>query len=117
LYLLIPFASIGQENYDIANISPALKSRAVATVRNDKTVVEMKSPEQVTETVTRVITVYNKNGDYYAALPVHYNKSCEVKSLKGAIYNEMGILQKKSPLKISRILVPWTIAQCSVIHG
>lgn len=99
LYLLIPFASIGQENYDIANISPALKSRAVATVRNDKTVVEMKSPEQVTETVTRVITVYNKNGDYYAALPVHYNKSCEVKSLKGAIYNEMGILQKKIATK------------------
>lgn len=95
IYLLIPIVAIGQENYDIAHIPSALKSRAVATVRNDKTVVEVKSPEQVTETVTRVITIYNKNGDYYAALPIHYNKSIEIKSIKGAIYNEMGILQKK----------------------
>lgn len=95
IYLLIPIVAIGQENYDIARIPSTLKSRAVATVRNDKTVVEVKSPEQVTETVTRVITIYNKNGDYYAALPIHYNKSIEIKSIKGAIYNEMGILQKK----------------------
>lgn len=95
IYLLIPIVAIGQENYDIDRIPSALKSRAVATVRNDKTVVEVKSPEQVTETVTRVITIYNKNGDYYAALPIHYNKSIEIKSIKGAIYNEMGILQKK----------------------
>ncbi|ULT26413.1 hypothetical protein KUH03_05765 [Sphingobacterium sp. E70] len=42
-YFLIPIASIAQENYDIAQIPGALKSRAVATVRNDKTVVEVKS--------------------------------------------------------------------------
>lgn len=95
VYFLLPIAAIGQDNYDIANIPSALKSRAVATIRNDKTVVDVKSPEQVIETVTRAITVYNKNGDYYAALPIHYNKSNEIKNIKGAIYNEMGILQKK----------------------
>jgi len=99
LYFLIPILAIGQDNYDVANIPSALKSRAVATVRNDKTVVEMKSPEQVITTITCAITVYNKNGDRYASLPVYYNKSSEIKSLKGAIYNEMGILQKKIATK------------------
>lgn len=95
LYILFSIAAIGQQNYDVANIPSKLKTRAVATVRNDKTVVEIKSTEQVTETVTRAITVYNKNGDYYAALPIHYNKSNEIKNVKGAIYNELGIVQKK----------------------
>ena len=95
VYFLIPLVTIGQEDYDIAKIPAVLKSRAVATVRNDKTVVEVKSREQVIETVTRAVTVYNQNGDYYAAIPLHYNKSSEIKSVKGAIYNDMGILQKK----------------------
>ncbi|HAK27721.1 MULTISPECIES: DUF3857 domain-containing protein [Sphingobacterium] len=99
LYFLLPILAIGQDNYDVANIPSTLKSRAVATVRNDKTVVEIKSPEQVITTITCAITVYNKNGDRYATLPVYYNKSTEIKSLKGAIYNEMGILQKKIATK------------------
>ena len=99
LYILLPILAIAQENYDVANIPSTLKSRAVATVRNDKTVVEIKSPEQVVTTTTCAITVYNKNGDRYATLPVYYDKSTEIRSIKGAIYNEMGILQKKISTK------------------
>ncbi len=79
-----------QPDYNVENISAALKSRANAVIRNMETTIDMRSPENVTLNIKKVITVLNKNGEQAAALVLFYNKATSIKGVKGVIMDAFG---------------------------
>ncbi|MFN0291882.1 DUF3857 domain-containing protein [Pedobacter helvus] len=78
------------QNYAVDLIPTGLKNRAHAIIRDSKTVVDMRSPDQVLLNVHTSITVLNKNGDRQAQLALFYDKNTVIKSAKGEIYDEFG---------------------------
>lgn len=86
------FISNAQDNYDAELIPSTLRNRANATIRNEETVVDMRSPDNVMYSVKQAITVLNKNGENSARLVLFYDKNTSIKSIKGEIYNEVGKL-------------------------
>ncbi|TKC10289.1 DUF3857 domain-containing protein [Pedobacter polaris] len=95
LFSLCFSVCIAQDNYDAELIPSALRNRANATIRNEETVVDMRSPNNVMYTVKQAITVLNKNGDENARLVLFYDKNISIKSIKGEVYNEVGKLVNK----------------------
>jgi transglutaminase-like putative cysteine protease len=89
------FVGYAQDNYDAELIPATLRSRANATIRNEETVVDMRSPDNVMYSVKQAITVLNKNGENNARLVLFYDKNTSIKSIKGEIYNEIGKLVGK----------------------
>jgi hypothetical protein len=87
---IISLSSYAQNNYDADLIPSALRNRANATIRNEETVVDMRSADNVMYTVKQAITVLNKNGDENARLVLFYDKNTNIKSIKGEIFNEVG---------------------------
>ncbi len=90
-FAMLTLYSKAQLHYAVESIPKELKARAAATVRDESIYVEMRAENDVLLRVKKAITVHNKSGDYYAAVPLHYNKSIAIKSIKGNIYNEFGI--------------------------
>lgn len=88
-------AGFSQDNYDSDLIPSTLKNRANATLRNEETLIDMRSPDNVLLTVKKAITVLNKNGDDKARLVLFYDKNTSIKSIKGEVFNAAGILIKK----------------------
>lgn len=84
------FNGYAQQEYPVDQISPALKNRANAVIRNMETVVDMRADDNVTMTVKKVITVLNKNGDDQAETALPYNKNIVIKYAKGIIYDAAG---------------------------
>lgn len=87
--------SFAQDNYDADLIPSALRNRANATIRNEETIVDMRSRDNVLYSVKQAITVLNKNGDENARLVLFYDKSTAIKSIKGEVFNEFGKLTHK----------------------
>ncbi|MEJ7557880.1 MAG: DUF3857 domain-containing protein [Pedobacter sp.] len=85
-------------NYNVENIPATLKTRANAVIRNMETAVDMRAPENVIFTVKKVITVLNKNATEKAGLGLYYNKNTIIKSVKGLVLNESGIVVGKFSL-------------------
>lgn len=78
------------QDFAVEAIPSGLKSRASAVLRNEHTSIDMKNENNITETVTRAITVLNKSGEDYAELTIFYDKSKTIKDIKGAVYDEFG---------------------------
>lgn len=99
LFILLFFSTFqfcfAQDNYDADLIPSALRNRANATIRNEETVVDMRSRDNVLYAVKQAITVLNKNGDNNARLVLFYDKNTAIKSIKGEVYNEFGKLTHK----------------------
>jgi len=90
LLLFAGASSFAQTMFPVANLNPKLKTRANSVMRSMETTIDMRAPDQVIETVKKAITILNKNGDDHAALVLYYNKNIVIKSIKGAIYDELG---------------------------
>ena len=97
IFLFISTFQFGyaQDNYDADLIPSALRNRANATIRNEETVVDMRSRDNVLYSVKQAITVLNKNGDENARLVLFYDKNTAIKSIKGEVFNEFGKLTHK----------------------
>ena len=80
-----------QDNYNADLIPSALRNRANATIRNEETVVDMRSRDNVLYSVKQAITVLNKNGDENARLVLFYDKNTAIKSIKGEVFNEYSL--------------------------
>ncbi len=76
--------------YSVETIPAPLKNRANAIVRDNKTIIDMKSADNVVLTVSSVITVLNKSGEKYGHLALFYDKNTSIKGVKGEIYDEFG---------------------------
>lgn len=96
--LLLLFAyQKGNAQYQITEIPKELLSRAAATIREENILLELKAPNQLIETGKRIITIHNKSGAEFADLLFFYNKTKQIKEIKGEIFDENGhIIQKFS---------------------
>ncbi len=81
---------IKAQDYAAEKIAISLKNRAHAVIRDSRTVVDMRSPDNVMISINKAITVLNKNGDKQAQLALFYDKNISIKSVKGEIYDEFG---------------------------
>ncbi|WP_293788037.1 DUF3857 domain-containing transglutaminase family protein [uncultured Pedobacter sp.] len=88
-------ASFAQDNYDVDLIPSNLRYRANACIRNEETIVDMRSPDNVMLNVKKAITVFNQNGEDEARLVLFYDKNISIKSIKGEVYNSVGKLTHK----------------------
>ncbi|MDQ8005386.1 MAG: DUF3857 domain-containing protein [Pedobacter sp.] len=88
--LLLIINAAKAQNYTIENIPASLKNRAHAVIRDDKTIIDMRSPENVLLSVDKAVTVFNKNGDKHGQLVLFYDKNTAIRSVKGEIYDEFG---------------------------
>lgn len=79
-----------QQAYDVSQIPKTMLPYASAVIRNSQETVEIKDLDNVIYHVKQAITVLNKNGDKYARINLDYDKTSQVKNVKGAIYNESG---------------------------
>jgi len=94
-FILMVKSGLAQVNYDADLISPQLRSRANACIRNEEITVDMRAPDNVMYLQKKVITVFNQNGDDDARMAIAYDKNTSIKSIKGEIYNSGGILINK----------------------
>ncbi|KAA5549361.1 DUF3857 domain-containing protein [Adhaeribacter rhizoryzae] len=82
-------------SYDAAAIPKSLQAYANAVVRVQESVTEVKDLDQVIFRYKEAITILNSNGAEYANIAVFYDKSRQLKNLKGAVYDNTGKLIKK----------------------
>jgi len=80
----------GQSNYASNQIPKDLLPYASAVVRNDESTLEIKDLDNVVYHLKKAITVLNKNGDDIAHMAVFYNKSVNIRYIKGVVYDEFG---------------------------
>jgi transglutaminase-like putative cysteine protease len=88
--LLISATGFAQDNYDVDLIPANLRNRANACIRNEETVIDMRSPDNVMLNVKKAITVFNQNGEDEARLVIYYDKNISIKGIKGEVYNSVG---------------------------
>ncbi|MCX2430623.1 DUF3857 domain-containing protein [Pedobacter sp. GR22-10] len=93
--LLLPRPGFTQLHFDADLISPQLRNRANACIRNEEITVDMIADDHVTYLQKKTITVFNQNGDDNARIAIGYDKNNAIKSIKGEIYNAGGILIRK----------------------
>ena len=78
----------GQGNYPVSQIPKELLSRASVVVRNFDLHIDVKDLDDVTYKYKIAKTILNKNGDDEGGLYLWYNKSQQIKSVKGMVYDE-----------------------------
>lgn len=98
LPLLMNLPGFSQSSYPVDKIPASLKINANSVIRDMETKVEMRDINQVTISVKKVVTVWNKNGDTKAELALHYDKSTVIQRIKGQMLNAFGDLTYKFSL-------------------
>ena len=96
------FLSVAQQasaQYEASSIPKELRSHAAATIREDIRTFVIKGPDDMTQTGTHIMTIHNPKGDAYAEQVFGYDKSRQIKSIKGEIYDGDGKLIKKFTMK------------------
>ena len=91
---LISFQAFSQQ-FAVSEIPTELKSRASAIVREELFVLDMKNEKNISQTVKKVITIFNQSGQNHSELMLFYDKSKSIKDIKGIIYNEFGMQVSK----------------------
>ncbi len=71
-------------------IPKELSEDANTIVRFENYNIEMTSQRDMTVTIEKAITIYNKYGNNYANISISYDKTTHVKSVSGYIYDSMG---------------------------
>jgi hypothetical protein len=89
-FLLLVVAVVKAQNYSTEIIPASLKNRANAIIRDSKTVVDMRSPNNVLINISKSVTVMNKGGDIHGQLVLFYDKNIAIKAVRGEIYDEFG---------------------------
>lgn len=92
-------STIFAQQYAVDLIPRELKSRANAIIRDEQVVLDMKNEANISQTITKAITILNSSGDRYAQLLLFYDKSKSIKDLKGHIYDEFGTPISKFSIK------------------
>lgn len=93
LYCLPLF--IFAQDYAVDLIPNNLKSRASAIVRDENITVNMTNDANITESISRTITILNNSGEDYAHLTLYYNKGKVIRKISGTVYDEFGQAIKK----------------------
>ena len=90
--LILAFWTLKAQVPAIFSIPDSLKTNANAIVREYDTHVKLSEFNQMETHYHKVITVFNKEGYYYAQPIAHYDKSTKIEDFKVQIYNKNGAL-------------------------
>ena len=94
--LFITFSIFSQDNlYTSLTIPEDLTQNANAVVRQNETVILLKSSSEMSVKEKRIITVLNKEGDRNINAFVHYDENVKIKSLEVLVFNAFGSEIKK----------------------
>ena len=94
--LLITFPVIGQEDFNVTKISPALLQEANAVIRLEETYWEIISKGEGRLRSRLVVTLLNEKGeDEHGRLIVGYDKFTRISDIEGNLYDASGKLVKK----------------------
>ncbi|MEJ6980371.1 DUF3857 and transglutaminase domain-containing protein [Pedobacter sp. P351] len=94
--ILLSISVKGQiSNFSVASIPKPILPRSGAVVRNSETIIEVKDLDEVYYRKKYAITILNSSALEEASVFLHYDKNTIIKSVKGAIYDESGILSAK----------------------
>ena len=83
----------------VSNIPKELLSRANATIRDYNQIIHIKAPDEVIETGNKIITIHNEASLEYGIVLFYYDKSTQIKEIKGEILDANGNQLKKFSLK------------------
>ena len=96
MYLLGPLAVLGQSDFSVDKINPALIKDANAVVRLDELVWEIKSQGEAVQKNRTVVTILNESGEEeHGALYVRYDKFTKISDISGTLYDASGKQVKK----------------------
>jgi transglutaminase-like putative cysteine protease len=95
MLMVMGINTFAQQKYEVSLIPKDLLSHAEAVIRANETTIEVKGLDAVSQHIKYVVTILNKNGDREAAKYLYYNKSEQIRSVKGNIYDEFGKLTNK----------------------
>ena len=91
LFTLLPFSMGNKElKYPVRDIPDSLKVNAMAVIRNQEQVFEIKTIGKGIETMMVAITILNENGLDYAVFNEGYTKMIKLGNIKGTVYNALG---------------------------
>ena len=82
-------------NFSAATIPDNLKENANALVRFEKITIDLQSQRSMLTKQTRIVTVFNENGNNNVDASEVFDKSTSVKSIEAVVYNAAGAQIKK----------------------
>src|ERR1700683_4619629 len=81
---------VSAQSYNVALIPDSLKKDARAVMREDETILEIKSPEKAIEKTHRVFTIINENADNIGGYSSWYDKFISINWIDGILYDANG---------------------------
>lgn len=93
--LLIGSTAQAQVEYQRLSLPPVLTENAHAVIRRYETTFTVKSPDEATQRIRRVVTILDEQGDDLATLTVGYDKLSRINDFTGTLYDAGGKVIKK----------------------
>ena len=84
-----------EKRYPVSAIPDSLKKSAVAVIRNERIVFDIKNIQKATMRVTYVVTILKKAGIQHSYFVEDYDRFKKVSILKGVVYDAAGDIAKK----------------------
>jgi hypothetical protein len=92
--LLFIVVEASAQTYPFDSIPGNLKKRADAVIRSEQCLYQISGPGKAVMRIKKAITLLNDDSKNYRLLTIYYDKFSKVNSIKGAIYDEKGIMIK-----------------------
>lgn len=83
------------QNYSVSAIPEELKKNAYAVVRDDNTVININSIDEMVINVNKAVTILNKSGEGFSSVVIPYDKSVYITDVKVSILDSSGKIIKK----------------------
>jgi hypothetical protein len=83
------------QSYNVALISDSLRKGARAVLREQETILEIKSPEKAIEKTRQVFTIMNESADNIGGYSSWYDKFTSINWVEGVLYDASGKEVKK----------------------
>ena len=94
LLYCLPLWAFAQD-YAVDLIPKTLQSRASAVVRDEKIIINMDNNANISESVSRTLTILNEAGKDHAHLTLDYNKGKKIRKISGTVYDQFGRIIRK----------------------
>lgn len=85
---------LSSQTYSFDSIPGKLRQRADAVIRKDQCLYRITKPGNAVKRIKMAITLLNDNSKSYRLLAVYYDKFSRVNYIRGAVYDEKGMMIK-----------------------
>lgn len=94
LFLVFLSLELYPQKYPFDSIPDNLKRRSDAVIRTDQCLFTISKPGAAVKRIKRAITLLNSEASGYRNLVVGYDRFSDIKYIRGAVYDEKGIIVK-----------------------